>query len=52
MGHRMRSFLSLIGVERGSLSAGADAPAMAGASDFKVLLSISGLSGELGVSPD
>ena len=35
MRHRMRSFLSLIGVEQESLSARADAPAMAGASDFK-----------------
>jgi hypothetical protein len=41
----------LIGVEQGSLSARADAPAMAGASDFKALLSNPGVSGEHGVSP-
>ena len=51
MSHRMRSFLSLIGVEQRSLSARADAPAMAGASEFKALLSTPGVSGEHGVSP-
>src|SRR5262245_8615255 len=49
MRHRMRSFLSLIGVELGSLSASADAPAMAGASDFTVFSLISVVAGDVGV---